>query len=66
MELEATSETTIMVRFSGPQAIKTVGSLSRVLTAIDKLSPEHRTRLVNTGTVDDLLALRTAMQNVMP
>jgi hypothetical protein len=62
-ELEATAETTITVKFSGEYAARIMASLGRILTSVDHMDPERRVQLVNTHTVDDLLALKTALLN---
>jgi hypothetical protein len=61
-KLEATSETIVIVKMSGDYAGRVYRSIQRVLPAIDKLDPAARTQLVNTGTVDDLLAMATVLR----
>ena len=60
-DLEVTAETVITLKMSKPYASKLAHSLGRALEAFDHLGPDRRTTLVNTRTVDDLLALKTAL-----
>jgi hypothetical protein len=62
-ELEVTSETVVTVRLGGEYAAKVAHSLGRVLASIDHLDHDRREQLVNTHTVDDLVALKTALFN---
>lgn len=64
-ELEVTTETTVIVKMSGDRAGKTFRSIQRAMTQLDKLDPAVYTQLVNTHTIDDLLALATALRNAL-
>lgn len=63
-DLEVTSETTVTIKLSQRYADKLEASISRALEATSKLDERRYINLVNTGTVDDLLALRTALRHV--
>ena len=62
-DLEVTTETVVTVKMSGVYAGKLARSLGRALESFDKLDEERRNHLVNTHTVDNLLALRMALIN---
>jgi hypothetical protein len=64
-ELEANAETTVTLRMSEKYARKVLGSLGRTLSTIDKLDPCRRGHLVNLGTVDDLLSVKTAIETAL-
>jgi hypothetical protein len=63
--LEATAETVVTIKLSKEHAVKLAHSLGRALEATSHLDPSSRyTALVNTGTIDDLLSLKTALFTV--
>lgn len=59
--LEVTAETVVTVKMSEEYAGKMIGSVGRVLAAVDHMTDGQRTQLVNTGTIDNLVALRNGM-----
>jgi hypothetical protein len=63
---KVTRTTTYAVELDEEYAGKLMRSLGRVLAAVDHLDPGARTLLVNTHTVDDLLALKTALYIALP
>lgn len=66
MTLKVTRTAAYTVELDEAYAGKLARSLGRVLAAIDHLDPTIRDQLVNTHTVDDLLALRTALYAALP
>ena len=63
--LEVKRETKLTLTLSEDYAKKLERSLLRTLAAVDHLSPDRRSALVNTGTTDSLLALRLALLNAL-
>lgn len=63
--IEVTAETVITVKLTAAYASKLEASLSRALTAIGRMDHDRRAQLVNTHTVDDLLALRQSLLSVL-
>jgi hypothetical protein len=61
MTLKVTRTVTYTVEMDEGYAGKLAHSLGRVLEAVERLDSRHRQNLVNTHTVDDLLALKTAI-----
>lgn len=59
--LKASREVTINVTMDETYAGKLERSLLRVLTAVEKNNGAVYDQLVNTGTVDDLVSLRTVI-----
>jgi hypothetical protein len=66
MTLKVNRTTAYAVELDEEYAGKLMRSLGRVLTAVDRMDPNMRTGLVNTHTVDDLLALKTALYMALP
>lgn len=65
--LNAKREMIITVSMDEEIAVKIGRALTRLLTAVDHLSdPRMRTELVNDGTIDAAVALRTAISDQMP
>jgi hypothetical protein len=63
--LEARRETRLIIDMEEAYAAKLSRSIMRALTAIDtKLPLEARKQLVNTGTVDNLLSLKMAIDGL--
>jgi hypothetical protein len=61
MTLKVSRAATYTVEMDEVYAAKLARSLGRVLAAVGRLEPGARTQLVSTHTVDDLLALKTAL-----
>jgi hypothetical protein len=59
---------TVVVTMDDEYAGKVWRSLGRAMDALGHMDQQEQRyeQLVNTGTIDDLLALRTAIINVMP
>jgi hypothetical protein len=66
MTLKVTRTAAYTVELDEEYAGKLMRSLGRILTAVDHMPPAHRTQLVNTHTIDDLLALKTALYTALP
>ena len=64
--LKASREVTISVTMDEAYAGKLERSLLRALTAVEKINGEAYDQLVNTGTVDDLVSLRTVIIDQLP
>lgn len=65
--LESSCEITITIKMSEEYAAKLERSLGRIMQAAgDHLAPERYTPLVNTATIDHLLALRMAIVKQLP
>jgi hypothetical protein len=63
--IEVTAKTVVTINLSSAAADKLERSLGRALEAFYHMDPSPRyTALVNTGTMDDLLALRLALTSV--
>jgi hypothetical protein len=63
--LEVTREVKVTLTFNEDYAKKTERALNRALAATQKLPIPHYEALVNTGTIDNLLALREAIINAL-
>jgi len=62
--LEATAETVVTLKLSKEYAVKLARSLGRALETVNHLDDRLRVNLINAGTIDDLLALKTALFTV--
>lgn len=59
--MKATRESTYTVTLNAEEAGKLSRALNRALTATEHMTPARRGQLVNTGTIDQLLALRMVL-----
>lgn len=64
-QLNVTSEITVTIKMDATYADKLTRSLARALGAIGRLDLSAQGQLVNMGTVDDLLALRMAIDGAL-
>jgi hypothetical protein len=64
--LSAKRESMIIIEMNEPTARKITRALARLLESVDHLDATRREVIVNTGTVDVVLALRMVIAEELP
>lgn len=64
--LKVKRETMITISMEEETARTMSRAMNRLLTSVDHLDTARRTQLVNTGTIDAVLAMRMAIEQELP